>query len=109
MLPSLRYLALTAWVGFSGAATLPAQDLAAPAKQEVASNKGFGMGPPATPEMVAQADAAVQKPLPVGPFQPTWESVKANYHDPAWFNEARFGLFMHWGPYAVPAYHNEWY
>jgi alpha-L-fucosidase len=21
----------------------------------------------------------------------------------AWFNEARFGLFIHWGLYAVPA------
>ncbi len=25
----------------------------------------------------------------------------------AWFNEARFGMFIHWGAYSVPA-RNEW-
>lgn len=80
-----------------------------PPVQEVASNQGFGMGPPATPEVVAAALAAVKTPLPPGPFQPTWDSVKASYRDPAWFGEAKFGLFLHWGPYAVPGYHNEWY
>jgi hypothetical protein len=59
-----------------------------PPTQEVASNKDFGMGPSATPEMVAIANAAVTKKMPAGPFEPTWESVKANYHDPAWFKEA---------------------
>jgi len=80
-----------------------------PPRQDVASDKAFGMGPPATPEVVANALAAVKTSLPSGPFKPTWESVKANYHDPAWFREAKFGLFMHWGVYAVPGYHNEWY
>lgn len=28
---------------------------------------------------------------------------------PAWFPEAKFGIFVHWGPYAVPAAFNEWY
>ncbi|MBW1817585.1 MAG: alpha-L-fucosidase, partial [Deltaproteobacteria bacterium] len=23
---------------------------------------------------------------------------------PAWFDEAKFGIFIHWGPYAVPAF-----
>ncbi|MET0354194.1 MAG: alpha-L-fucosidase, partial [Plantibacter flavus] len=27
--------------------------------------------------------------------------------DTAWFDEARFGLFLHWGLYALPARH-EW-
>ncbi|MDQ6786721.1 MAG: alpha-L-fucosidase [Acidobacteriota bacterium] len=42
-------------------------------------------------------------------FQPTWESLKENYKTPEWFNQAKFGIFIHWGLYAVPAYHNEWY
>lgn len=42
-------------------------------------------------------------------FQPTWESLKENYQTPEWFNQAKFGIFIHWGLYAVPAYHNEWY
>lgn len=28
---------------------------------------------------------------------------------PQWFDEAKIGLFMHWGLYSVPAYGNEWY
>lgn len=67
------------------------------------------MGPPATPEIVAAADAAVTKPIPAGPFAATWDSIEKNYQAPAWFKEARFGIFMHWGLYAVPAHRNEWY
>ncbi|HVT80871.1 MAG TPA: alpha-L-fucosidase, partial [Phycisphaerae bacterium] len=26
-----------------------------------------------------------------------------------WFRDAKFGIFMHWGLYAVPAHGNEWY
>lgn len=28
---------------------------------------------------------------------------------PAWFQDAKFGLFFHWGPYSVPAFKDEWY
>ncbi|APZ45479.1 alpha-L-fucosidase [Polaribacter reichenbachii] len=42
-------------------------------------------------------------------FQPNWESIKENYKDPEWFNNQKFGIFIHWGVYAVPAYGSEWY
>jgi len=32
-----------------------------------------------------------------------------NYEIPVWFNDAKLGIFIHWGPYTVPAYGNEWY
>jgi alpha-L-fucosidase len=28
---------------------------------------------------------------------------------PAWFEDAKFGIYFHWGPYSVPAFDNEWY
>lgn len=37
------------------------------------------------------------------PYAPTWESVDER-PTPAWFTEARFGIFIHWGTYSVPAY-----
>ena len=37
------------------------------------------------------------------PYQPTWESVDRR-PTPAWFTDARFGIFIHWGTYSVPAY-----
>ncbi|MDO6801359.1 alpha-L-fucosidase [Wenyingzhuangia sp. 1_MG-2023] len=42
-------------------------------------------------------------------FEPNWESIKKNYKDPEWFNKQKFGIFIHWGAYAVPAYSSEWY
>ncbi|HVU38656.1 MAG TPA: alpha-L-fucosidase [Opitutales bacterium] len=51
----------------------------------------------------------VPKPIPDGPVQPTWDSLKANYQTPDWFRDAKFGIYIHWGLYSVAAYHNEWY
>ena len=43
-----------------------------------------------------------------GPFKPDWESLK-NYQVPQWYEDAKFGIFVHWGAYAVPAFGSEWY
>lgn len=47
--------------------------------------------------------------IPKGPFQPSWESVKANYKVPEWFLDGKFGIFIHYGVYTVAAYASEWY
>ncbi len=44
-----------------------------------------------------------------GPFQPTWESITNLFRTPDWYQDAKFGLFIHWGAYAVPAFGSEWY
>jgi alpha-L-fucosidase len=41
-------------------------------------------------------------------YEPTWESLQA-YTVPQWFMDAKLGIFIHWGAYAVPAFNNEWY
>jgi alpha-L-fucosidase len=41
-------------------------------------------------------------------YEPTWESLE-RYTVPDWYLDAKFGIFIHWGVYAVPAYGNEWY
>ena len=41
-------------------------------------------------------------------YEPTWESLKS-YSVPEWFKDAKFGIFIHWGVYAVPAFSSEWY
>jgi len=43
-----------------------------------------------------------------GPYEPNWESLR-QYRVPTWFRDAKLGIFIHWGVYAVPAYGNEWY
>jgi alpha-L-fucosidase len=41
-------------------------------------------------------------------YQPNWESL-STYAVPAWFRDAKLGIFIHWGVYSVPAWGNEWY
>jgi alpha-L-fucosidase len=41
-------------------------------------------------------------------YQATWESLK-NYQVPDWFRDAKFGIFIHFGVYSVPAFGSEWY
>jgi len=43
-----------------------------------------------------------------GPFSADWRSLE-DYSIPAWYRDAKFGLFLHWGVYAVPGFANEWY
>jgi alpha-L-fucosidase len=45
---------------------------------------------------------------PKAPFHPDWNSLAA-YRAPDWFRDAKFGIFLHWGVYSVPAFANEWY
>jgi alpha-L-fucosidase len=52
---------------------------------------------------------AKPKPMNSGPYEPTWESLRDNWTCPKWFNEAKFGIFIHWGLYSIPARINEWY
>ncbi len=41
-------------------------------------------------------------------FQANWESLN-DYKTPDWFRDAKFGIFIHWGVYSVPAFNSEWY
>jgi alpha-L-fucosidase len=42
-------------------------------------------------------------------FQPDWDNMAANYTCPDWFQDAKFGIFIGWGVYSVPAFGNDWY
>ena len=41
-------------------------------------------------------------------FEPTWDSLR-QYTVPSWYENDKFGIFIHWGVYAVPGFGNEWY
>src|SRR5215208_7911764 len=52
------------------------------------------------------------------PYEANWESLNQR-KIPAWFQEDKFGIFIHWGVYSVPSYapvipnsgysYSEWY
>lgn len=50
----------------------------------------------------------IDRVIAQGPFTDTWESL-SEYRVPKWYQEAKFGIFIHWGIYSVPAYLSEWY
>jgi len=51
---------------------------------------------------------SVDHRIAAGPFRADWESLQA-YTVPEWYKDAKFGIFIHWGVYSVPAFGNEWY
>jgi alpha-L-fucosidase len=57
---------------------------------------------------VARAIREVEAVAARGPFAPDWASL-AKFETPAWYQDAKFGVFIHWGVYSVPAFGNEWY
>jgi alpha-L-fucosidase len=42
-------------------------------------------------------------------YEETWESLARHNEQPDWFQDAKFGIYFHWGVYSVPAYGDEWY
>jgi alpha-L-fucosidase len=67
------------------------------------------------PQAATQSPAAIKSRLEAidvvaerGPFKPDWESL-ARFQTPAWYQDAKFGIFIHWGAYSVPAFGSEWY
>ncbi len=56
----------------------------------------------------AEILAGVARVAVDGPFVPEWESLQQK-SVPTWYSEGKFGIFIHWGVYSVPAFGNEWY
>ena len=46
---------------------------------------------------------AAQPAAPPAPYAPTWASLDSRPL-PEWYDDAKLGIFVHWGPYAVPAF-----
>lgn len=70
---------------------------------------GFVSSAFAAPEPTGGDPQATLEPtLKAGPFAPDWSSLQG-FRAPAWYCDAKFGIFIHWGVYSVPAFANEWY
>ncbi|VGO13175.1 hypothetical protein PDESU_01729 [Pontiella desulfatans] len=51
---------------------------------------GFGL-------LACAASLAQIEPPVVSAIEPTWESMAENYQVPDWFQDGKFGVWMHWG------------
>ena len=84
---------------------------ASPARTFVATVVALACGSVILAQDTADVRARVREVASVaaqGPFAPNWESL-ARYQVPDWYQDAKFGIFIHWGVYSVPAFGNEWY
>ncbi len=50
----------------------------------------------------------IEQVTTTGPYQPDWATMQ-NFPVPDWYIDGKFGIFIHWGPYCVPGFGNEWY
>ena len=55
-------------------------------------------------EYLAKIDSVIEN----GKYKDTWESL-SQYRVPDWYKDSKFGIFIHWGVYSVPAFGSEWY
>ncbi len=100
---------LLAWPLWSAALLGNPSALFAQAAGEAGNSLGFDMAPETSQQVVEKAVQAIPTPMASGPVKPTWDSLKDTYTVPAWFQGAKFGIFMHFGIFSVPAHGNEWY
>jgi len=88
-----------------GACALAAAPLSAQQQPAAgATEYPFDYDAQAVSAQLAKVDAENE----AGPFRPEWDSLAA-FKVPEWFRDAKFGIFIHWGVYSVPAFANEWY
>lgn len=50
----------------------------------------------------------IEEVIAKGKYKDTWESLQ-QYRVPDWYEDVKFGIFIHWGIFSVPAFANEWY
>ena len=48
------------------------------------------------------------QPVRTQKYQPNWDSIDSRPL-PDWYDEAKFGIFMHWGVFSVPSFFSEWF
>ncbi len=79
-------------------ATMPAEQIAAQWIQASSSHDA------ARSAILADVDRVDR----AGPYRADWGSL-STWNVPDWYKDAKFGIFIHWGVYSVPAFSSEWY
>jgi Alpha-L-fucosidase len=58
--------------------------------------------------VIAVAATATAAAAVLGSTIPSWEELDQRPL-PVWYDDAKFGIFIHWGVFSVPAYGSEWF
>ncbi|GLQ98912.1 alpha-L-fucosidase [Dyella mobilis] len=84
--------------------TAPTATTLSPEQADLAWQKATAKFEPERKAILARVATGMDQ----GPFRPDWVSLQ-QYRSPAWYDDAKFGIFIHWGVYSVPAFGSEWY
>ena len=109
---ALKSFALLA--GLGGTLLLPSPAIAQSSTEPTAANSAESLAEvwqKASAKYDAPRNAIladVERGANQGPFRPDWNSL-SQYRVPDWYRDAKFGIFIHWGVYSVPAFGSEWY
>ena len=57
---------------------------------------------------LVQKEDSLNGVVQVKQYDPTWESLDKRPL-PSWYDEAKFGIFIHWGVFSVPSFRSEWF
>nr|XP_002131484.1 alpha-L-fucosidase [Ciona intestinalis] len=55
-----------------------------------------------------EQNTLASKPIFKKKYEPTWESLDSRPL-PEWYDQAKFGIFIHWGVFSVPSFVSEWF
>lgn len=95
----------TLFAGVSAAqSTAPTATTLSPHDADLAWQKATAKFAPERQTILAKVANGMDK----GPYRADWVSLQ-KYQSPAWYDNAKFGIFIHWGVYSVPAFGSEWY
>jgi alpha-L-fucosidase len=99
----LSSIALSPFFGMAQSTTAPTVSNNAEALAEMWSKASAKYDGPRS-EILADVELGAHD----GRFRPDWNSL-SQYQVPDWYRDAKFGIFIHWGVYSVPAFGSEWY
>jgi alpha-L-fucosidase len=106
--PAARCALFAGWIVCTSvlaqSATAPTADSLSPAAQSEAWQQASAKFAPQRKAILDRVAKAADQ----GPFRSDWTSLE-KYRSPAWYDDAKFGIFIHWGVYSVPAFGSEWY
>lgn len=51
---------------------------------------------------------SIREVIDAGPYSDDWASL-SGYEVPEWYGKLKFGIFIHYGVFSVPAFDTEWY
>ncbi len=88
----------------AGSAMAASNDNTTPLERETQWLKATQKYVPERKRLLAEVDKGDMD----GPFRPDWAALQA-YKTPEWYADAKFGIFIHWGLFSIPAFGSEWY